>query len=72
LFAVSRLDPSADREIIVAFNTSTEAVQRPIEVSTQSRHFTSLHGECSPEAAAPGSYAVAIPPLDFIVCSARE
>jgi len=72
LFAVSRLDPSSDREMIVAFNTSTDAVKSPIEVASQSKHFTSLHGECAPEAAAPGSYVVAIPPLDFIICAARE
>ena len=72
LFAVSRVDPTTNREIIVAFNTSLRAVKEPIEVATASLHFTSLHGECAPDAAAPGSYVVSIPPLDFVICAARQ
>jgi glycosidase len=72
LFAVSRIDSSTGRELIVAFNTSLAPVNGPIQVSTASLHFTSLHGECAPDAAAPGSYPVSIAPLDFVVCAARE
>jgi glycosidase len=72
LFAVSRMDTARGREIIVAFNTSREAVSGTIEVSTSSLKFTSLHGECASDAAAPGSYSVAVPALDFIVCAAHE
>ena len=72
IFAISRLDPATGREIVVAFNTSTEPVRTPVEVSGHSRSFDSLHGECAPTAVAPGSYEVTLAPLDFVICAARE
>jgi glycosidase len=72
LFAVSRIDAKSGREIVLAFNTSTQALQADIEVATTSQTFAALHGECAPTALAPGSYAVALAPLDFVICAARE
>ena len=72
LFAVSRIDPSTGREVLIAFNTSTVAITRNVEVSTNSMNFKSLHGVCGAKAAAPASYSVTITPLDFIVCAAGE
>jgi glycosidase len=72
LFAVSRIDPSAKREVLIAFNTSTAAITRNVEVSTDSVNFRSLHGGCAAKANAPGSYSVTIAPLDFVVCAAGE
>jgi glycosidase len=70
LFAVSRIDPTTGREVMIAFNTSTAAITRNVEMSTNSLNFTSLHGACEAKATAPGSYSVTIAPLDFIVCAA--
>jgi glycosidase len=72
LFAVSRLDPSSAREIVVAFNTSTAPLNAFVEVDSRSRNFTSLHGGCKPAAREERVYPVAIPPLDFIVCAAGD
>jgi glycosidase len=72
LFAVSRIDPSAKREVLIAFNTSTAAITRNVEVSIDSVNFRSLHGGCAAKANAPGSYSVTIAPLDFVVCAAGE
>jgi glycosidase len=71
LFAVSRLDPQSEREIVVAFNTGTTALRAFVEVNDGSRRFAALHGECEPAAAEAGVYPVKIPPLDFIVCAAE-
>ena len=69
LFAVSRLDTASGQEIVVAFNTATTALTANIEIRPDSQKFGSLHGACEASAAAPGSYKVTLPPLDFIVCA---
>ena len=72
LFAVSRIDPATGREIAIAFNTSLQPLSTQIEVDASSRRFTALYGNCESEAAAPGSYRVALAPLDFVVCAAGD
>jgi glycosidase len=72
LFAVSRLDPASGREIVIAFNTGTEALTAPVEVAATSQRFRALHGECAATAVAPGSYQVTLAPLDFVICAAGE
>jgi Alpha amylase, catalytic domain len=72
LFAVSRIDPSAKREVLIVFNTSTAAITRNVEVFTDSVNFRSLHGRCAAKATAPGSYSVTIAALDFVVRAAGE
>jgi glycosidase len=68
LFAVSRLLDG--REVLVAFNTSTEPLEANVEVEVGSLTFASLHGYCAPAASAPGSVRVKIAPLDYVVCAA--
>ena len=70
LFAVSRLDPGTGREIVVAFNTSTVPLEARILVNTAAAHFSALYGHCAASVDAPGSYAVQLAPLDFVICAA--
>jgi glycosidase len=70
LFAVSRIDPTTGRELVVAFNTGTEPLTAHVEVHAASRSFASLHGRCAANARAPGSLGVSLAPLDFVVCAA--
>ena len=70
LLAVSRIDPGSGREILVAFNTSRQAVRAEVEVGVGAKAFAALHGRCAPAPDAPGSYPVEIAPLDFVVCAA--
>jgi glycosidase len=72
LFAVSRLEPKTEREIVIAFNTSTEPLAAQVEIDAASQRFGSLHGDCAATPSAPGSYAVRLAPLDFVVCAAGE
>ena len=37
-----------------------------------SLNWRSEHGACLTHAAAPGAYAVTVPPLDFIVCTTSK
>lgn len=72
LFAVSRLDPSSGREIVVAFNTENAPMTARVEIDAASQRFKSLRGQCSAAATAPGSYEVRLAPLDFVICAAGE
>ncbi len=72
LFAVSRFDPADGHEIVLAFNTSLEALDTAIRVDAHSRRFRALHGGCAAQSAAPGSYRVQVPPLGYLVCEAAS
>jgi glycosidase len=69
IFAVSRLDAQSNTEILIAFNTSKQAIDAQVEVEQNSQRFRSLHGQCMPTPSAPGSYRVQVPPLDYLICA---
>jgi glycosidase len=70
LFAFSR-KLEGRGETLVALNTSTSPVSARVEVDATSLAWRSSHGRCAPTAVAPGSYAVEIAALDYIVCVAE-
>lgn len=72
LFAVSRFDPVDGHEVLLVFNTSTEAVLANVQVAVGSARFTALYGQCAVKSAAPASLAVQVPALDFIICAAEK
>ncbi len=71
LFAASRFDPQSGKEVLLAFNTSTQPITQKVLVEVESQRFTALAGQCSASAAAPGSLVVTLPPLGFSVCAAQ-
>jgi glycosidase len=71
LFVVSRFDPDDGREVVIAFNTSTEPQSAQVEVNHGSQRFRSLHGGCEPLVSAPGSYHVMLAALDYAICGAQ-
>ncbi len=68
IFAVSRLDAKHDTEVLLAFNTSTEAIDIPVEVDPRAQRFHALHGRCAAMVSAPGSYQVHLAALDYVIC----
>jgi neopullulanase len=68
LFALSRRAPSGGGETLALFNSSTTAVAANVVVDPGSERWTSVRGRCSAKAAAPGSYRVEVPALDYLVC----
>ena len=66
LFAFSRIDGAG--ETLVAFNTGTIPIRAQIEVDPTSLAWRSAQGACAPGASAPGSYAVEIAALDYVIC----
>jgi glycosidase len=69
IFVVSRLDAQSNTEILIAFNTSKQAVDAQVEVDPHSQRFRSLRGTCAPTQSAPGSYRVQVPALDYLICT---
>lgn len=67
LLAISRFDPATGDEVLLAFNTATNAITRQVQVETRSTRFTN----CSATVAAPGSLTVTLPPLGYAVCVAE-
>ncbi len=72
LYVVSRIDPVTHNEVLLAFNTSNADVTALVPVEHGSSEFSPLAGQCAPQAAAPGSVVVTLPPLGFAVCKARQ
>lgn len=66
LFAFSRL--LAGAEVLAVFNTSDKPIKANVPVEAGSASWRGLHGACQPAAVAPGSYAVELAPLDYMLC----
>ena len=66
LFALSRLDETG--ETLVLFNTSTTPLARQVVVEPESRAWRGVRGRCATDVSAPGSLAVSVPPLDYVIC----
>jgi glycosidase len=71
LFVASRVF-NDNRELVLAFNSSTETAVQQIEVESGSKVFKALRGSCAAQASAPGSYRVELPPLSYAVCEGAE
>jgi hypothetical protein len=69
IFAVSRRDAPSKTEILIAFNTSKQAIDAQVEVDPHSQRFRSLRGNCAPTQSAPGTYRVHVAPLDYLLCA---
>jgi len=66
LFAFSRLLDKT--EVLAVFNTGDQPLTANIPVEAASVAWRSLHGACAATAGAPGSYAIALAPLDYKIC----
>lgn len=71
LLAVSRFSSTGD-EVLIVYNTSLAPVAGSVLVEPASQRWIALHGECPAVSKAPGSYAVKVPALDFVICKARR
>lgn len=68
LFVISRFDEESGTEVVAAFNANEVSRSANIAVDGRSLEWTSRSGACAPNASAPGSYAVEVPALSFVVC----
>lgn len=71
LFAVSRIDGESAEELLAVFNTSTSALKTNVEVGTNVTALEPLSGPCPSAPRAPGSVAISLDPLSFMVCKVK-
>ena len=69
LLAISRFDPVTNAEVLLAFNTSTTALTRQVEIGVGASSARTLAGAGCGAVAAPGSLTVTLPPLGYAVCA---
>lgn len=69
LFAFSRRLPGG-AETLVVLNSSTSAIKVRLRVEPGSDRWRSIHGDCATRSLAPGSYAVEVRPLEYLICAA--
>lgn len=53
------------------YNTSKTPIRALVAIDPKSIAFTTLAGQCTPEAAAPGSVTVTLPAFGYAVCAAK-
>lgn len=69
IFAFSRIHDGV--EVLVVLNTSPDPISANVEVEPSSQHWRSLRGSCAAGSQAPGSYAVQLARLDYMICIAE-
>lgn len=68
LLAVERYDAESGRRVLVAFNTSGEAITRNVEIDYGAAGITGLLGDCPAGIAAPGAVRLTIPAFGYVAC----
>ena len=72
LFAVSRIDAASGEEVLLVFNTATKPISANVAIDPATTRFSALRGRCPAAPAAPGSVAITLAPLDFMICKAER
>jgi neopullulanase len=68
LFAFSRIDRDSRQEVLTVINTSNAPLSANVEIDPKSNEFSSLHGKCPIAPRTPGSVAIELQPLDYMIC----
>ena len=71
LFAFSRIDKASGEEVLTVINTSTAQLSANVELDPKSSTLSSLHGKCPTAPRAPGSVAIELAPLDYMICAIK-
>ena len=71
LFAFSRIDKVSDEEVLVIANTSNASLSVNVEIDPRAAILSSMRGMCPTVPSAPGTVAISLPPLDYMVCRVK-
>jgi glycosidase len=71
LITFERRDPVSGEEFLIAVNTAKVPREAAVEIGYDRLAWQSGHGSCAAKPVSPGSYRVAVPALDYIVCLSR-
>ena len=68
LLAVERHDPESGQRVLIAFNTSEDALARSVEINYRADRVRSLLGECPAAISTRGVLKIELPPLGYAAC----
>ncbi len=71
LFAVSRIDKASGEEVLVVFNTSNAPLTANVEIGKAVTSLTALRGDCPTTPRLPGSIAISLPALGYMMCTVK-
>ncbi len=71
LFAVSRIDKASGEEVLVVFNTSNAPLTANVEIGKAATRLTALRGNCPATPRLPGSVAISLPALGYMLCTVK-
>ena len=71
LFAVSRIDNASGEEVLAVFNTANAPLTGNVEIGKASTSLTTLRGKCPTAPRLPGSVAISLPPLGYMLCTVK-
>ncbi len=71
LFAVSRIDKVSGEEVLAVFNTSNAPITANVEIGRASKSLNALRGSCPSKPRLPGSVAITLPALGYMLCTVK-
>jgi neopullulanase len=71
LFAFSRIDAASGEHILVVANTAAIPLSANVEIDAHVSGFESILGQCPQAPRAPGSLAISLAPLSYMLCKAK-
>ena len=71
LFAVSRIDTNSSEEVLAVFNTSNAPLMANVEIGKNATGLVSLRGNCPDRPRLPGTIAISLPPLSYMLCQVK-
>lgn len=71
LFAFSRIDAASGEEVLTVVNTANAPLSANVEIDPKATGFAILHGNCPTAPRAPGSVAIDLKPLDYMICTVK-
>jgi glycosidase len=70
LLAISRTGANGP-DVLAVFNTATHAISANVETDPKTMTFVALSGSCPAAPRMPGSLAISLPPLSYMICVAK-
>jgi len=72
LLALSRFDPATGAEVLLAFNSTAEPIERQVEIGADAVSAETLAGTgCAARVSAPGSLTITLAPFGYAVCALK-
>ncbi|MXP47425.1 alpha-amylase [Altererythrobacter luteolus] len=72
LLAIARHDEKSGQRVVLAFNTSAEAITRTLAIDYAAAGISLIAGDCPAAIAAPGAVTMTLPAFGYVICRLDE